>query len=379
MIKKILVTGATGYIGSVLMPYLISRGMDCQGLDIGFFEDCLLYNPEPYPFVKCDMRSLDPAVLRGVSAVVHLAGISNDPFGNLSAEKVYDPTRVYAFSLAKLCRERGIKFVFASSCSVYGQGQEDFVDECSSLFPQTPYSKNKIQVEQDLATIAGKDFSVIILRFATAYGLSPRMRFDIVINMLAGMALTQKKIILNSDGMAWRPCVHVEDICRAVHCALVYPLSHDRPLVLNIGQIQDNYRILDIAQMVQAQVPGCTLQKLAPKKSYSKEEELIRDRKVQDGVDTRTYRVCFDHARDLLGFSCQWNVAAGIRDLVRRLDALKLSKEMFQNASFYRLQRMEYLYKNHFIDENLYRRKDKRALAPYSLIGERDYDGIEGE
>ncbi len=349
--KKILITGSAGYLGSVMTEYLEKNGSDCIGYDTGFFRDCLLYDTTAKT-VMCDARDIEANDLAGVDAVVHLAGISNDPFGNLEAAKVYDPTRAYALKIARLCKEQQIKFIFASSCSVYGIGQGELLDENSPTHPQTPYSLNKWQVEQDLQGIADDDFSPIALRFATAFGLSPRLRFDLVTNMLTGMAFTTGKIILNSDGTPWRPNVHILDICKSVKYAI--NSNHRGGLLkLNVGDESNNLQVMDIAKKVQACVPGCELKFLKENPELDK-EGLVRDRKVKQGVDTRTYKVSFAKIRETFpGFQCDWSVEAGIRDMVEKFKAINLTEAQFKSKNFYRLQKIEHLYQSHFLSADL--------------------------
>jgi len=351
--KRVLVTGSSGYLGSVLTGYLENNRFECVGYDTGFFRDCIFSTPPATKTLLQDARDIGPADLKGIYAVVHLAGISNDPFGNLDAAKVYDPTRIYARKIAEMCKQAGIKFIFASSCSVYGIGGDGLVDENSPAQPQTPYSLNKLQVEQDLAALADKSFSPIALRFATAFGLSPRIRFDLVTNMLAGMAFTTGKIILNSDGTPWRPNVHVLDICKSVRCAIDFDHHDGTLLVLNVGDEANNLQVIDIARAVQAEVPGCELKFLSQNPELDK-EGLVRDRKVKGGVDTRTYRVSFEKIRRTFpGFKCDWNVPAGVKDMVAGFKAQNLTAEVFKNKNFYRLQKIEHLYQNHYLSPDL--------------------------
>ena len=218
--KRILVTGSLGYLGSVLTSYLVEAGYDCMGYDTGFFKDSLLYPPPLTPTVFRDARDITQSDLKHIDVVIHLAGISNDPMGKLDAASIYDPTRTYTFKIAKMCKKLGVKFIFASSCSIYGLGVDELLTEESQVFPQTGYSMNKLQVEEDLRSISDSSFSPISLRFATVFGNSPRIRFDVVINMLTGMAMANKTIVLNSDGKAWRPNLHILDLCMAVRCAI---------------------------------------------------------------------------------------------------------------------------------------------------------------
>lgn len=346
MRDAILVTGSLGYLGSRLTRSLADAGFRVIGYDTGFFRDCTLYPAEDPETLLKDMRELTPDNLDGVTAVVHLAGMSNDPFSSLKPEEVYDPTRVYTKRLAELCRARGIRFLFASSCSVYGIGGDQVVTETSPTFPQTPYSRNKLEIEQDLLAMSDGTFAPIILRFATAFGLSPRMRFDVVVNMLVGMALTRRKIILNSDGQAWRPHVHIDDVCMAIRRCLELDPWPRQPLILNVGDTAANVQVLDVARMVQAEVPGSEIVFLNQVSDGREDAELdlIRDRKIQDGVDTRTYRVSFERITQVLpGFRCDWTVERGIERLVRELAALPFTEAQFRDPRFYRLQRLESL------------------------------------
>ncbi len=341
---KIIVTGSTGYLGSVLIPSLIKEGYDCVGFDNGFFADALLYPVPAYKTIKKDARDISPEDLQGAIALVHFAAISNDPYGKLSAEIVYNPTRIYARQIALMCKKASIKFIFASSCSVYGVGKDELIDENSETHPQTPYSLNKIQIEQDLADLSEPGFSPIILRFATAYGLSPRIRFDLVINMLCGMAITKKEIVLNSDGLAWRPFVHVEDIVQAISCAIASPWNEGRPLVLNAGATTDNFQIQNIASIISKAAGNIPVSLLTEKSGAS--SELVFDRKIkQGGADTRTYRVSFEQIKKAFpGYSCAWNVPKGIAQMVGLFTKLPLTVSSFENRGFYRLQRMEDLF-----------------------------------
>jgi nucleoside-diphosphate-sugar epimerase len=351
--KKVLVTGSLGYLGSVLLPYLTGNGLDCIGYDTGFFRNCCLYPSEEQRTVFKDMRDFTGDDLKGIDAVVHLAAMSNDPLMSFPAAQFYDPVRKYSLDIARLCKERGIKFIFASSCSVYGIGGQMLTEE-SETNPQADYSLNKLQVENDLTEITDRSFTPIILRFATAYGLSPRLRFDLVINMLAGMAATMKKIILNSDGKSWRPFVHVRDICKAIWYAIDYDCTSDKPLILNVGDTQDNYQIIDIAGMIQKEVPECEIKFLRNVKDTPADLELVRDRKVQDGVDTRTYRVSFERIKSVFpGFKCDWTVPDGIHEMIDFFRGMPLTEAQLNNMNYYRLQKMEYLLKNGYISEEL--------------------------
>jgi nucleoside-diphosphate-sugar epimerase len=356
MTPTVLVTGSLGYIGSRLTEWLAAADIRCIGYDTGFFDDCTLYPPSDPETVRKDVREIGQDDLAEVDVVVHLAGISNDPFGHLSPETVYDPTRAYTFRLVKLCKEMGIRFIFPSSCSVYGVGGDDLLTEETRTAPQTPYSLNKVQIEDDLGDIAGEGFSPIILRLATVYGLSPRMRFDVVVNMLTAMAATTGKIVLNSDGQAWRPHVHIDDVARAVEQCIRLTHIPQSPLVMNVGDTKQNLRIIEVAEMVAEQVPGSEIVFMSGSQSEADGDasELIRDLKVQDGVDKRTYNVSFELIKETLpGFRCGWTVERGIRSMLDAFVAMDLSQEQLGSVQFYRLQQMESLLESRSLSADL--------------------------
>jgi nucleoside-diphosphate-sugar epimerase len=360
--KKVLITGSLGYLGSVLTQSLSESGFDCVGYDTGFFSDSILYPPSAANTIFRDARDITADDLKNIYAVVHLAGISNDPMGKLDAARIYDPTRHYALEIAKMCKRLGVRFIFASSCSVYGLGEDELLTEESKVFPQTGYSLNKLQVEQDLRTLADKDFSPIALRFATVFGHSPRLRFDVVINMLTGMAIANKTIVLNSDGKAWRPNLHIQDVCKAVRYSIEYDYTGGDLLILNVGADENNLQVIDIAKIIQRSIPGCELKFLNENPELDK-EGLIRDRKVKGGGgDTRTYKVSFEKiTKALPGFKCEWSVERGVIDLAAKLEELQLDLTTFKSRGFYRLQQLEYLYENGFISGDLYWLKGKPA------------------
>ena len=352
--KRVLVTGSLGYLGSVLTSYLVDGGFDCIGFDTGFFKDSLLYPPSSTETVFRDARNITETDLKNVDAVVHLAGISNDPMGKLDAAQVYDPTRVYSLDIAKLCKKLGVKFIFASSCSVYGLGEDELLTESSATQPQTFYSLNKLQIEDDLQSISDKEFSPIALRFATVFGPSPRLRFDVVVNMLTGMALSDGNIVLNSNGLSWRPNLHILDACQAIRCAIELDYREGELLVLNVGADENNLQIIEIANIIQQAVPGCELKFLADNPELDK-EGLIRDRKIKEGGDTRTYKVSFEKIKKILpGFNCEWNVERGVKDMAALLKDLPFSMEIFKSRGFYRLQQLEYLYENGYLSDELF-------------------------
>ncbi|MBI4423392.1 MAG: NAD-dependent epimerase/dehydratase family protein [Elusimicrobia bacterium] len=354
--RKVVIAGAGGYIGSVLAPYLAERGLDVLAYDTGFFEDSLLSEYRGPAVVRKDMRDAVQGDFAGADAVVMLAGISNDALGGLSAETVYAPTRDYAVKVARYCKTLGAKFIYASSCSIYGRGGAALAHEGSEVFPQTPYSLNKLEVEQELAKLADRDFAPISLRFATVFGPSPRIRFDVFVNMFAGMALTSKRLVLNSDGSAWRPSLHILDACKAVHACLGLRTHASGHLVLNVGEDSENYQIRTVAELVRDRVPGCRIEFLGQSKDglSSQFAELVKDRKVSDGVDTRSYQISFAKIkRAIPGFRCDWSVPKGIDNLIDELERAGLDEEKFLNPKFYRLQALELLHRNGRINDRL--------------------------
>lgn len=352
--KKILVTGSQSYIGSVLTPYLIKNNYECIGLDAGFIKDCLLYPQSDVKTIYKDVRNISRKDLKEIDVVVHLSGISNDPFKNFDPAKVYNPVRIYTLKVAKLCKEMGIKFIFSSSCSIYGKGINGYSNEESKVFPQTPYSLNKMQIEQDLSAITDKNFTPIILRFATLFGLSPRMRFDLVINMFTAMAFTTGEIILNSDGKAWRPNVYINDVCNAIKCAIDFDPPSGKPFILNVGDTSQNFQIINLAKMVQQEIPGCKLTFLSQNSNLKDNFELIKDRKIQDGVDSRNYKISFEKIEKVFPkFKCEWTVKKGIKEMLKKFKDIKLTKVQFEDINFYRLQKFEWLIRKGYLTEDL--------------------------
>ncbi len=340
---KILVTGTEGYIGARLAPWLAQHGHEVVGLDTGFYRDGCLYMDNfgmpmaPNTRYK-DLRTVTADDLRGFDAVIHLAELSNDPLGQNRPEITFKINHEGSVRIANAARDAGVRrFVYASSCSVYGVGSGEFLDETSPTNPQTAYAQCKVLVERDLLPMADDRFSVVFLRNATAYGPSPRMRFDIVLNDLCALARTKKKIAMVSDGSPWRPIVHVEDICEAMRCAVEAPADAVNGQVFNVGQTSENYRIREIAQIVAKTFPGCDVSSGPPSQ------------------DNRSYRVSFDKiATRLPGFKARWNAAEGAAELCRLFDRIDFSAETFSFRAFTRLKQLKYLQSTHQIDEDLF-------------------------
>lgn len=337
---KILVTGTEGYIGSRLAPLLIADGHEVVGLDTGYYRDGWLYSPGGQPYeaprlIVKDLRQIGPADLAGCNAVVHLAELSNDPLGENRPEVTYKINHEGSVNLARLARDAGVtRFVYASSCSVYGLGSGDWLDESSAPNPQTAYARCKVMVERDLTPMAGKDFCVTFLRNATAYGASPRMRFDIVINDLCGLAWTKKRIAMTSDGSPWRPVVHVEDICRAIRLTLRAPADAVNGQVFNVGSDAENYRVRELAQTIAGVFPGCEVST------------------GSSSGDNRSYRVRFGKiAAQLPGFRCEWTAEKGAQELRALFERIEMTPETFEFRAFTRLKQLRYLTRTHQIDD----------------------------
>jgi nucleoside-diphosphate-sugar epimerase len=340
---RVLVTGTEGYIGCRLAPLVIGDGHDVIGLDTGFYQDGHLFSspsamPCRPPLIQKDLRRLELADLQGIDAIVHLAELSNDPLGENNPEVTYRINHEGSVRLADLAIAAGVRrFVYASSCSVYGVGSEAPVTEESAINPQTAYAKCKALVERDVRQMAAENFCVVFLRNATAYGASPRMRFDIVLNDLCGLAYTTKRIALTSDGSPWRPIVHVEDICNAIRCALIAPQNAVNGEIFNVGSDTENYRIREIAEIVADVFPGCELTMGPP------------------SADNRSYRVSFSKiANRLPGFACKWNARAGAEELKAVFSRIEMSKETFEYRAFTRLKQLRYLSRTGQIDSEFY-------------------------
>jgi nucleoside-diphosphate-sugar epimerase len=340
---KILVTGTEGYIGSRLAPLLIAAGHDVTGLDTGYYRDGWLYSPAQQPYVSPrlinkDLRHITTADLEGFDAVVHLAELSNDPLGENRPEVTYRINHEGSVRIAQFAKQVGVKrFVYASSCSVYGLGTGEVLDETSPANPQTAYAKCKVMVERDVAPLADGRFCVTFMRNATAYGASPRMRFDIVINDLSGLAWTVKKIAMTSDGSPWRPVVHVEDICGSVLAVLTADPGKVNGEVFNVGANSENYRVREIAQIVAEGFPGCTVSSGPPSK------------------DNRSYRVSFDKIAKLVpAFRCKWTAADGVRELRSIFERIEMSPETFAFRAFTRLKQLRYLSATRQLDDDFF-------------------------
>lgn len=339
---RVFVTGVNGYIGTILASYLMERGLEVVGLDVGYYRDGWLYSDnrrirwQPRT-IHADLRDLRPEHLEGCDAVAHLAELSNDPLGQNNPVVTHEINHKGSVRLAGLARAAGIRrFVYTSSCSVYGAGTGDFLDETAAPNPQTAYAECKVLVERDVGAMADAGFCPVFLRNATAYGPSPRMRFDIVLNDLCAMAHTARRIAMTSDGSPWRPVVHVDDICEALYRALIAPEETVRGKIFNVGSTGENYRVRELAQIVAEEFPGCELSVGA------------------SSGDNRSYRVNFDRVhRELPGFECRRTARDGARELREVFERIEMAGDTYQFRAFTRLKQLKYLQATKQIDPDL--------------------------
>lgn len=337
--QRILVTGHNGYIGQVMVPFLRAAGHTVVGLDTFYYEGCQL-TPEEHPqdALRLDLRDVTTADLAGFDAVIALAALSNDALGDLDPQLTYDINHEATVSLAKAAKRAGVRrFLFSSSCSLYGAAGDTPLAEDAEFNPLTPYGESKIRVERDVTALADAAFSPTYLRNATAYGLSPSLRADLMVNNLVGHAVTSGKVLITSDGMPWRPLVHVEDIARAFAAVLTAPRSlvHDR--AFNVGLTAENYRVRDVAQIVAEAVPGSVVE-YAPGAS----------------ADARNYRVDFSRiASELPGFRPRWTVRAGVEQLVQAYREHGLTAEEFLSSRYLRIRTVLEHQQAGRLDENL--------------------------
>ncbi|MFZ1721460.1 MAG: SDR family oxidoreductase [Microgenomates group bacterium] len=337
---KILITGSNGYIGSVLSQQLLAAQYDVVGVDTGFYREGALYNPQfLYPkTITKDIRLITVEDLEGVDVVVHLAELSNDPLGENNPEVTFEINHLGSVALAKTAKKAGVKrFVYTSSCSVYGEATEPIVDENSKPNPQTAYAKCKILVEHDVAELADANFCPVFLRNATVYGASPNIRFDLVVNNLSGLAWTLKKIVMTSDGTPWRPLVHIQDVCQAIRCVIEAPTESVIGETFNVGQNSGNYQIKEVAAIIADTFPGCELTLGS-----------------SDG-DTRSYKVNFDKIHAALpSYQCKWDVKKGAEELKRIFEYIQMSEDIFKYRPYTRLKQLKHLISTNQLTENFF-------------------------
>jgi nucleoside-diphosphate-sugar epimerase len=337
---RILLTGHDGYIGAVMSRMLVEQNHDVVGLDSGLFEGCT-FGEDLFaiPQISKDIRDIERADLEGFDAVVHLAAISNDPLGNLNPDCTYDINHRASVRLAEFARDAGVsRYVYSSSCSVYGAASpDDILDESAAFSPVTPYAKSKVMVEDDVRVLATDDFSPTYMRNATVYGVSPKLRGDLVVNNLVGWALTTGRVHLKSDGTPWRPLVHVEDLCRAFSAVLSASREHIHNESFNVGRNEENYRISDVAEIVERAVEGSVL-------TY---EEGA-------GPDPRCYRVDFGKIETRLpGYDPTWTVARGVDQLLSAYREVGLEQKDLEGDRYLRIKHIARLLESKKLDSDL--------------------------
>lgn len=337
---KVLLTGSGGYIGIVTAPVLMERGHDVTGLDTGFYQSGWLYNGVKLlpRTIQKDIRAITAEDLVGYDAIIHMAELSNDPLGQLNPTITYKINHVGSVNLAKAAKEAGVsRFIYMSSCSVYGVGGAEIKTEESELNPQTAYAECKVMVERDVAPLADDNFSPTFMRNATAYGASPRQRFDVVLNNLSGLAWTTGKIAMTSDGTPWRPLVHILDIADALACVLAAPREAIHNQIFNVGDTAQNYRVREIAEIVAESFPGCELTFGAGDK------------------DNRSYRVSFEKINTQLpGFKCKRDARVGAQQLRDAFERIGMTDEVFKAAPYTRLKMLQQLISTKQIDDDFF-------------------------
>ena len=342
--QKILLIGSQGYLGSRLSKFLKDYGFNFKGLDTGYFKKGVIGKVNNSNDLYFDVENITKRDLNKFDVVIQLADFSNDPIDKLNPKLFYNRTKNYTIKIAKICKNLGIKFLYPSSCSVYGINNKELTEK-SPTNPQTYYSKNKLEIEKALIKLSDKNFVPMILRLATVFGYSPRIRFDVVINMLIGMGLTSKKIILNSDGQAWRPHLFIDDVCVTIIELIKKKNLKNSFFPLNIGINHNNEKIINVAKLIKRKIKNCKLQYLTKSIQNDLDQNLIKDRKITNGKDKRTYKVNFKKFHKILKNVKLTTIEIGVQKTINDLKKNKINLKKFQQREFYRLQQIEYLYK----------------------------------
>ena len=340
MIKRVLITGHDGYIGSVMVAALKAQGYEVVGLDCFYFNGDCTFVPDSViiPVIRKDVRDITLEDLSGIDVVIHLAALCNDPLGNLGASWTYEINYLASVRLAQLAKAAGVKrFLLSSSCSMHGASTGARVTEESPVYPLTPYGISKIRAEKDITKLADGTFSPIFLRNGTVYGVSPRLRLDIVLNNLVGWACTTGRVRIMSDGSPWRPVIHIEDVCQAFIAAMEAPVDVVHNQIFHVGANRENFRIRDLAEIVRSVVPGC-------------EVEYVHEQ----SADQRTYIADFSKIERLLpAFQPKWSVAEGARQLYFVFRERQLTAEEMNGKRYMRLNRISQLIQEERLDATL--------------------------
>lgn len=336
---NVLVTGNCGYIGAVLVPMLIEEGFEVTGLDTDLYRDCTFTGDlQSVKQLDKDIRDITCSDLIGIDAIIHLAGLSNDPLGDYKPELTQEINEIASVRLAKIAKQSGVsRFLFASSCSNYGAAGEKYLTEEAAFNPVTPYGESKVAVEKQLQLMADDTFCPVYIRASTAYGVSPRLRFDLILNNLTAWAFTTGKALLKSDGTPLRPLVHISDISRAYIAALKAPVNSVFNQAFNVGLTTENYSMFELAEIVKEVVPGCQI-------------EFAADA----GPDKRCYRVdCNKIALTLPGFRPQWTARRGVEELYQVYQEVGLTLDEFEGIKFKRISHIKQLLKDGNLDDSL--------------------------
>jgi len=341
---KVLLTGHRGYIGVEMVPALRAAGHEVVGLDTGYYDACdFAAPPDEIVTLAVDLRDVTPEHCRGSDAVIHLAALSNDPLGDLNPGITYDINLHASVRLARAAKEAGVRrFLFSSSCSLYGAGADGYLDENAAFNPVTPYGESKVRVEQEVSHLADATFTPVYLRNATAYGVSRRLRADIVVNNLVGHAITSGKVLLQSDGTPWRPLVHIGDIIHAFQCCLAAPESAIHNQAFNVGRTSENFRIRQVAEMVAEVVPNATV-------TFAQGAS----------ADARNYRVDFSKIETKLpGYAPTWTLRKGIEEIYGAYHRHAMTKDEWLGPRYYRLRTIKGLQEQGVLDQNLRQRTE---------------------